>query len=97
MHAAGAEDVDLAVKAAKQAFIRDSPWRIMDASARGRLIFRLADAIEENKEYLTALEAMDVGKPIDTARGDIEFTVNTFRYYAGYADKIHGKVGYVCY
>lgn len=88
------DDVDLAVKAAKKAFARDSPWRTMDASGRGRLLYQLADAIAQNMEYLTALEAMDAGKPLDSAKGDIEFAINTFRYHAGYADKIHGKVSY---
>ncbi|VDM00572.1 unnamed protein product, partial [Schistocephalus solidus] len=89
---ADAEDVDIAVKSARKAFALNSPWRTMDASQRGRLLYKLSDAIEENIEYLTRLEAMDAGKPLDSARGDIEFAVRTFRYFAGFADKLHGKV-----
>ncbi|VDD76398.1 unnamed protein product, partial [Mesocestoides corti] len=93
-----AADIDLAVKAAKKAFARNSPWRTMDASRRGRLLYELSDAMSKNIDYLTALEAMDAGKPVESARGDIEFAIDTFRYYAGYADKVipcNGDV--VCY
>ena len=56
-----AADVDDAVAAAKAAFALNSPWRSMDASERGRLMYKLADLIEQNKDelavrYLTALE-----------------------------------------
>src|SRR5580698_9532224 len=64
----------------------------MDARDRGRLIYRLADAIEENAEELAALEVLDNGKPISEARsGDLPFVIDTLRYYAGFADKIHGE------
>lgn len=87
-----AADIDCAVKAARAAFIHDSPWRSMDASQRGRLLYRLADALAANIDYLSQLEAMDAGKPLESARGDVDFAIDTVRYYAGYADKIHGKV-----
>ena len=45
-------DVDLAVKAAAEAFKRGSPWRTMNASDRGKLLYRLADLIERDREYL---------------------------------------------
>lgn len=45
-------DVDKAVKAARAAFQLGSPWRRMDASARGRLLYRLADLIERDRTYL---------------------------------------------
>ncbi len=89
---ADAPDIDKAVKAAKKAFARDSTWRTMDASTRGSLLYKLSEAIAKNVDYITALEAMDAGKPIESARGDVEFAIDTVRYYAGYADKIHGKV-----
>ncbi|BHF57097.1 hypothetical protein SprV_0100003800 [Sparganum proliferum] len=89
---ADAEDVDIAVQSARKAFALNSPWRTMNASQRGRLLYRLSDEIEQNIDYLTQLEAMDAGKPLDSARGDIEFAVRTFRYFAGFADKLHGKV-----
>ena len=85
------EDVDIAVAAAKKAFERNSRWRTMEASERGMLLWKLADEIEKNSEYLAQLEVTDVGKPINEARGDIQFSIAIYRYYAGYADKIHGK------
>jgi aldehyde dehydrogenase (NAD+) len=84
-------DVDLAVKAARKAF-EDGPWRKMSASERGRLLNRLADLIEENKEELAALETLDNGKPYrDSIAADLPLTIKCYRYYAGWADKIHGK------
>ncbi len=95
-------DVDLAVKAARKAF-ESGPWSTMDARDRGRLMYRLADLIEENKEELAALESLDNGKPIRDARAaDVPLTIDCLRYYAGYADKIHGQTipirgKYFCY
>ena len=86
-----AADIDSAVAAAKAAFAFDSPWRRMDASARGHFLYRLADALAAEIDYVSALEAMDAGKPIASARDDVLFAVDTLRYFAGYADKIHGK------
>lgn len=85
------EDVDVAVAAAKKAFERNSEWRTMDAAQRGMLLWKLADEMEANLEHLAELEVTDVGKPITEARGDIGFSIAIYRYYAGYADKIHGK------
>ncbi|XP_001639716.2 aldehyde dehydrogenase, mitochondrial isoform X1 [Nematostella vectensis] len=85
-------DVDIAVKAAQSAFKLGSPWRTMDASDRGRLLNRLADLIERDKAYLASLETLDNGKPYnDSFNVDLEFTIKCYRYYAGWADKIHGK------
>ena len=84
-------DIDLAVKAARKAF-DSGPWRKMDARDRGRLINRLAELVEDNLEDLAELESLDNGKPITEARtGDIPQVIDTFRYYAGWADKIHGQ------
>ena len=85
------EHVDAAVAAAKAAFAPGSPWRQMDASQRGVLLYKLADAIEAQKEYLASLETIDNGKPVKDSLLDLTDTINTFRYYAGWADKIHGK------
>ncbi len=84
-------DVDLAVKAARKAF-EDGPWSKMNASERGRLLNKLADLIEQNKEELAALESLDNGKPSrDALAADLPLTIKCYRYYAGWADKIHGK------
>ena len=95
-------DVDQAVKAARKAF-EEGPWPRMNASERGRLLNKLADAIEENKEELAKLESLDNGKPLRDAMGaDLPLTIKCYRYYAGWADKIHGKTipvegDYFCY
>ena len=83
-------DVDKAVIAAKAAFAFGSPWRTMDASKRGKLMNKLADLMEQNTEYIAQLDTLDNGKPFTTALEDVEGSVACLRYYAGYADKIHG-------
>jgi aldehyde dehydrogenase (NAD+) len=84
-------DVDRAVKAARKAF-EDGPWPRMNASDRGRLLHRLADLIENNQEELAALESLDNGKPYqDSMTADLPLTIKCYRYYAGWADKVHGK------
>ena len=86
-----AADVDLAVKAARKAF-EEGPWSKMDARDRGRLMNKLADLIEEEADELAALESLDNGKPIrDSRAADLVLTIDCLRYYAGYADKIHGQ------
>ena len=86
-----AADIDAAVKAARKAF-ESGPWSKMDARDRGRLINKLADLMEEELEELAALETLDNGKPIRDARAaDLPLAIDCLRYYAGYADKIHGQ------
>ena len=95
-------DVDLAVKAARAAF-ESGPWPKMSAADRGRLLNRLADLVERHKEELAALESLDNGKPVsDAVAADLPLTIKCYRYYAGWADKIHGKTipiegNYFCY
>ena len=86
---ASAEDVDRACRAARRAF--ESPtWRKIAAADRGLLLYRLADLVEKNKDSLAALESLNSGKIISDAYGDIGLVINSFRYYAGWADKIEG-------
>jgi len=84
-------DVDIAVAAAKKAFHRYSEWRTMDASARGRLLLKLADLMERDVKYLSELETLDCGKPVKNSEGEIHWSVGIIRYYAGKADKIVGN------
>jgi len=85
-------DVDKAVKAAREAFKLGSTWRRMDASARGNLLYKLADLIERDRVYLASLESLDNGKTFAAAyAGDLGFVIRCYRYYAGWADKNHGK------
>jgi len=86
-------DVDIAVEAAKKAFKLGSEWRRMDPSARGRLLYKLADLIERDQYYLASLETLDNGKPYAVAlAADVTLTISCFRYYAGWADKYQGKL-----
>lgn len=84
-------DVDAAVAAAKKAFQLNSPWRKIDASARGQYLLKLADLIERDLAPLTTLESMDSGKPFAAAAQEIAGNAKMLRYYAGIADKICGK------
>lgn len=63
----------------------------MDPSVRGRLLYKLADAVEEEIDYISSLETLDNGKPILASYGDISVVIATLRFYAGYADKVYGK------
>ena len=84
-------DIDLAVKAARKQF-DGGEWSKMDARDRGRLMYKLADLLEAEAEELAALETLDNGKPIRDARAaDIPLVIDCIRYYAGWADKIHGS------
>lgn len=86
------EDVDLAVGAARRAF-EGSDWSKMSGRERGRLLYRIADAIEARADDLARLETMNNGKPLREARAfDVTGTIECFRYYAGWADKIEGEV-----
>jgi len=87
---AGRADVDAAVEAATAAFPR---WSHTSASERGRLLLKLADAIEAHGEELALLETLDTGHPLRDTRGlDVPRTAATFRYFGGMADKLEGSV-----
>ncbi len=86
-----AEDINRAVAAARRAFDYDSEWRRMNASDRGRLIWRISELIEENGDELAMLESLDNGKPFAVARAaDIPLAADLFRYMAGWTTKIEG-------
>jgi aldehyde dehydrogenase (NAD+) len=89
--AADTADVDEARSRKRTAFEK-GPWRKMNASDRGRLLYALADLIEKNADELARLESLDNGKPFSTAkRVDVSKTVACYRYFAGWTDKIQGK------
>ncbi|KAH8925296.1 NAD-aldehyde dehydrogenase [Atractiella rhizophila] len=89
--AAQTEDVDAAVVAARKAF-KTSWGRNMPGVERGRLLLRLADLLERDKQELAELESLDGGKPVHVARDqDIISSAACIRYYAGHADKIAGQ------
>lgn len=85
-----AADIDLAVDAARAQF-DGGEWSRMNARDRGRLMLKFADLLEEHADELAALETLDNGKPINDSRAaDIPLVIQCIRYYAGWADKIHG-------
>jgi len=89
----GEKDIDRAVKAAKNAFRLGSEWRRMDPADRGALLYKLADLIERDRAYLAALETFNNGKPFkDSYNVDIPHCISVLRYYAGWPDKMTGKV-----
>ena len=86
-----AEDINRAVDAARAAF-ETGPWSKLTASERGRLIWKLADLLENNIEEFAQLESLDNGKPLTVARAaDVPLAVDMFRYMAGWATKIEGN------
>lgn len=87
MPAASAEDVGRAVAAADRAF---AGWAATTATARGKLLHRLADLVQEAAPRLAALETRDTGKIIRETTAQIAYVAEYYRYYAGLADKIEG-------
>ncbi|KAK1274649.1 hypothetical protein QJS04_geneDACA013297 [Acorus gramineus] len=86
------EDVGLAVTAARKAF-DEGPWTRMTAYERSMVLYRFADLIEKHNDEIAALETWDNGKPYEqSASAEIPMLARLMRYYAGWADKIHGLV-----
>ncbi|MBF6094075.1 aldehyde dehydrogenase family protein [Nocardia cyriacigeorgica] len=87
----GAEDVDRAVRAARQAF-DDGPWQWMKPNERERLLWRVGDILSERAAEFGELEALDNGKSAGIATAvDTAWAADVFRYYAGWATKIEGS------
>jgi betaine-aldehyde dehydrogenase len=84
---ATAQDADAAVARAKKAF---PAWRDAAPADRSRLLRRLADALEAERENLAQLESRDTGKPINEARGEMGMVADTFYYYAGMPERLLG-------
>ncbi|KAK6813473.1 hypothetical protein RU639_011322 [Aspergillus parasiticus] len=91
VHAASVDDVDRAVRAAKAA-LKAPSWKKLPATARGRLLVRLSELIEEKKELFASIDAWDNGKTYGLAmEDDLPDSIGTFRYYGGWADKNFGQ------
>lgn len=87
---AGKADVDAAVASAKAAF--EGEWSSVGPYMRSKLLWKLADLVEAKREFLASLESLDNGKPFSEAfHVDLPLMVQCLRYYAGCADKLHGK------
>ena len=89
MPIAGVAEVERAVTAAHRAFLA-GPWPAMTATARGKLLHRLADLVQAAAPRLAALETRDTGKIIRETSAQIAYVAEYYRYYAGLADKIEG-------
>ena len=87
--AATEADVDRAVRAAHRA-LNEGDWPAMSATQRGKLLFRLADLLEEHAEMLGSVETSDSGKLAVETRGQSAYVAEYYRYYGGLADKIQG-------
>lgn len=88
---AAPDDVERAVAAAKR-MLDDPAWRDLSQTARGKLLFRLAELIEENAEALGRIETTDSGKLLAETASQTKYVGDYYRYYAGLADKIEGAV-----
>lgn len=89
VHEATERDVDVAVKAARRAL--NGEWKTTTPSTRGQLLIKLAELLERDSETLAVIEAMDNGKGVSMARGDVAASAGCIRYYGGWADKIYGQ------
>ncbi len=89
MPEARTHDVNAAVEAACSA-LNAPEWATMTATARGKLLYRLADLVAENAQTLAELETRDTGKIIRETSAQIAYVADYYRYYAGLADKIEG-------
>ena len=86
-----AEDVDIAVAAARRAF--EGPWRTMRAAERGAILLKWAQLLRDRSAEIVELESLDAGKPVSAIlRQDLPAAIDTLTYYAGWADKISGEV-----
>ena len=89
---AGTEDVDRAVRAAREAFA-EGPWATLPPSERERLMGALAQSLEEHAEELAEIESLDNGKPVKLAQYvDVRGSAGHLRYFAGWPTKIEGNV-----
>ena len=88
---AGAQDVDLAVKAARKAF-ESGPWSEMAPSDRGRLLYRAAQKMWEKADFLAGIESNDNGLPINETKFiAMPATIDVLEFYAGLANKVQGE------
>lgn len=83
-------DIDRAVRSARTTFESES-WRAISARQRGEMLYRLGELIQKNRDELARLETLNNGKPLFESQIDVKLTAETFRYYAGWADKVHGE------
>ena len=85
------EDVNAAVSAARDAYEKGA-WSKLSATDRGKVLYKLGEAILARADELAYCETIDIGKPISESRNiDVPFVADLFMYYAGWANKYHGE------
>lgn len=87
----GQEDAKAAIRAARQSF-DDGRWSDFPANERGRIVTKIAELIERDKEELAEMETLDSGKTLVESREDMDVIADVFRYYGGLADKTGGEI-----
>ena len=90
MPKASAADTDRAVRAAHAAFL-DGPWSALTATARGKLLYKLAELVTRDAQIIGELETRDTGKVIRETKAVTGYVAEFYRYFAGLADKIEGS------
>lgn len=85
------EDTKLAISAAREAFDHGE-WSNTSATERGRIVAKIAEFVERDKEELAKMESLDTGKTVEESRGDMDDIAGVFRYYAEIADKDGGEI-----
>ncbi|WP_424941300.1 aldehyde dehydrogenase [Aliiroseovarius sp. S253] len=88
---AAPSDVDRAIAAGRRV-LNDPAWRDMTQTQRGKLLYRLAELIEENAQRIGQIETTDSGKLLAETSSQSAYVGDYYRYYAGLADKIEGAV-----
>ena len=83
--------VDTAVQSAQNA-LHSPAWAGIKGSQRAKILWKIADLIEQHTDILAELDTLCMGKPLHTAKfGEVPFVAEAFRYYAGWCTKIEGK------
>jgi len=90
--ACDADDVDLAVAAARRSF-ESGAWSRLAPRERRRVLLRLAELIKRDRDELALMITLDMGKPIGDAKGEVSGAVACLRYFAEAVDKVYGEVG----
>jgi aldehyde dehydrogenase (NAD+) len=84
-------DMEQAVASARECFERKT-WRGLDPSRRERILWRVSELIERDREELAVVEALETGKTVrEAAAADVAPAIDAFRYYAGWVRKIYGQ------
>lgn len=87
----GQADVDLAVKAARRAFHRNSEWRLLNASRRGEILHKFSELVQRDSKYISELESYNNGMTMNMCPLIIDNGIKYIKYYASLADKIQGS------